>query len=183
MKLKKLISLLLLGTILTISVLSVGVSASTFGPYYYSESGSTGTIYYKYTTAIDTSNTINMTLDGNNLIAKQAAASTYIKLVGTYACIYRGTATTSRFNNGKLFNDPALSSSINNGLIVVSAAANYYLSGDIAIPSTKTEEATLNMTHIVSKAITATEALTSYGTIEYRNNTDTIYEYLSTVNY
>ncbi|MDE6725527.1 MAG: hypothetical protein K2J79_07970, partial [Ruminiclostridium sp.] len=180
-KVKKLISLMLISAMLTCGALSSSVSAyETFGPYYYRESNK---INYSYTTAIDVSTEINMTLDGNNYVKRQAPTSPQGKMtknVATYAYIHKGIATSSEFN-GNLFYRPASSSSLNEGLIVVGVAANYYVGG-LAIASVTQQSASSNSAFISSASIKSNEGLTSYGTIEYRNNVDTLYAYLTTIN-
>ena len=184
MNIKKIVSMVLSCAVLAVSVLSVGASAAerpTFGPFYTYKYYGSGTMLYKYTTGIDTSTIINMTLDGKNYINKIAMGSDYAKEVSTYACIYSGGTTTSRFNN-RFFNDPATSTSLNKGEIVVSAAANYY-AGGLAIASKKYSESSKNWASVTAGSILTSKALTSYGTIEYRNNVDTLYNFLSTVDY
>ena len=185
MNIKRIVSMVLSCAVLAVSVLSVGASALrvTFGPFYTYERYGSGTMLYKYTTGIDTSTVINMTLDGKNYINKIAMGSDYAKEVSTYACIYSGgTTTTSRFNN-KFFNNPATSTSLNKGKIVVSAAAVYYPSGNPAISSKTDSESSKNWASVKAGSMLTTSALTSYGTIEYRNNEKTLYNYLSTVDY
>ena len=104
-----------------------------------------------------------------------------MKVIDTYACIYSGIVTSSRFSED-LFNEPATNTTINKGSIVVGVSANYYSSGTTAI-STKTDtETSKNMTY-VQASMTTSSALTSYGSIEYRNSTETLYAYLATSNY
>ena len=170
--------------VLAVSVLSVGASAYiTFGPYTTAEYYGSGVMMYKYTTGIDTSTLINMTLDGKNYINKIAMGSDYVKEASTDACIYSGgTTTASRFNNN-FSNSPATSTTINKGQIVVSAKADYYLSGDNALSSKTDSESSKNWVSVKAGSILTSSALTSYGTIEYRNNVDALYNSLSTVNY
>lgn len=185
MNLKKIVSMVLFCAVLTVSVLSVGASAverPTFGPFYVSQRYASGTILYKYTTGISTSTAINMTLDGKNYIRKIDIGSGYVKEVGTYACIYRGKATKSRFNNN-FFNEPLTSTDLNKGLIVVSASANYYLTGATAIASKKSSESTKNWASVTAGSVQTSKALSSYGTMEYRNTDETLYAYFSTINY
>lgn len=185
-KVKKFIALALVSTMLTGGALSSAVNAAdytTFGPYYLRLSNNKQ--LYKYTTAISVGKSISVTLDGNNSIKRQVISSPkgmQIKEVSTYACIYKGVKEESRFNNGNLFNYPASSSSINKGLIVVSAAASYYVGGT-AIESKAEKEASTNSVSVNPNSITTSEALTGHGTIEYRNNDDTLYAFLTTVNY
>ena len=104
-----------------------------------------------------------------------------MKVIDTYACIYSGIVTSSRFSED-LFNEPATNTTINKGSFVVGVSANYYSSGTTAI-STKTDtETSKNMTY-VQASMTTSSALTSYGSIEYRNSTETLYAYLATSNY
>lgn len=187
-KLKKALALVLFCAMLTVSVLSVGVRAATdypitSGPYQTAERYGSQMMYYKYTTAIDASTIINRTLDGKNYIKKIAYNNTsmYAKGVGTYACIYSGVTQTSKFNN-QFFYYPATNTTLNKGLIVVSAAA-CYTSGGTAIESEKETEDSKNSASVEPGMITTLDALTSFGTIEYRNNVDTLSAYLSTFDF
>ncbi len=184
MNIKKIVSMVLSCAVLTVSVLSVGASAYiTFGPYTTAEYYGSGVMMYKYTTGIDTSTVINMTLDGKNYINKIAMGSDYVKEASTDACIYSGgTTTASRFNNN-FSNSPATSTTLNKGLIAVSAAAYYYASGTNVMPLKKYSESSKNWASVKAGSILTSEALTSYGTIEYKNNIDTLYVSLYTVNY
>ena len=179
--LKKAIALVLFCAILTVSVLSIGVSATTWGPYYTSKYYSSNVMLYKYKTAIDTSTTINRTIDGYNYISKISVGSTYLKTIRTYACLYSGIETSSIFSED-LFDEIATNTTINKGEIVVGVSANYYVGGTAISTKTKTETST-NKAY-VEASIATSEALTSYGSIEYRyDNNSAIYEYLTTTNY
>lgn len=184
MNMKKVISTVLFCAILTLSVLSVGASAlyTTFGPFYDFRNYGANTMLYKYTTGIDPSTAIGMTLDGKNFISKMASGSEYEKNVGTYACIYKGESPTSRFNN-KFFNTPETTTGLNNGLIVVSTSANYYTTGATAIASKKSSESSKNWASVTAGSVKTSKALSSYGTMEYRNTEKTLYAYFSTINY
>lgn len=174
--------------VLAVSVLSVGASSAnddyiTFGPYYTAKYYGSGTMLYKYTTGIDVSLRLNMTLDGSNSISKIAVGSTYAKTVDTYACIYSGISTTSRFS-GHLFDHPATNTTLNKGKIVVSAAASYTKGGS-AINTEVYEELSKNWASVTTGSKSTTQDLTSFGGYEYRdyNNNKIMYVYLSTYGY
>lgn len=165
----------------TIAAITLSASASvTYNLYDTSTLGATA-YNVKYTAGWDASTVINRNIDGYTQISRDKSSGTK-KFISTYACICAGgTKTTSRFKN-TVFNKPT-SGPTNNGLLVVGIGANYYYSGNTAIESYS--ESTSSTYQIESSYgfITTSNPLTAYGTIEYRNSTDTIYEYLTNTNY
>lgn len=188
MNIKKIVSMVLSCAVLAVSVLSVGASSAnddyiTFGPYYTAKYYGSGTMLYKYTTGIDVSLRSNLTLDGSNSLSKIAVGSTYAKTVETYACIFSGISTTSKFS-GNLFDYPATNTTLNKGKIVVSAAANY-TDGGVALSTKTSYETSKNWASVTTGSKSTTEDLTSYGGYEYRDysNNRVMYVYLSNYGY
>lgn len=158
------------------------ISASAAVTYDLYDSSSLGGVSYsvKYTAGWDASTTINRNVDGYTQISKAKTGNN--KFISTYACLCTGgTKTSSRFAN-TLYNKPT-SGPTNQGLLVVGIGANYYHSGATAVESYNQSTSTSYQIENTYAHINTTSALTAYGTIEYRNNTDTIYEFLTNSNY
>lgn len=186
MNIKKIVSMVLSCAVLAVSVLSVGASAAadrpTFGPFTTYRYYASGTMLYKYTTGIDTNKIIDMTLDGKNYINKIAMDSKYAKEASTYACIYQGRATGSRFSNNFL-NGPATSTTLNKGEIYVSVETVYTVSGDDAMPFKMDTESSKNWASVKAGSMLTSSSLTSYGYFEYQQGDKVLFNHLSTFDY
>ncbi len=174
---------------ITSSVIVVCLAASTMIPStaetiapIYDDSWLNGVNYnIKYCAGWDASTVINMNVDGYTQISKSTISSAD-KFISTYACICSGgTKTTSLFKD-TVFAKPS-TGPVNNGRIVVGVSANYYSTGATAIPSYSTYTTTNHQIETPRQHINTSSKITAYGTIEYQNNTDTIYEYLGIANY
>lgn len=185
MNIRKIVSMVLSCAVLAVSVLSVGASAvrTTVGPFYASQHYASGVMMYKYTTVLHSSSYINMTLDGKCYINKISMGSDYAKEVNTYACIYKGFATDSRFNDGKFFNGPETNKTLNKGKIIVKAEGRYYPSG-ARIMEEKTEtEVSTNWVSVRAGSMQTSKNLSSYGYVEYECSEETLFNYVSTSDY